>query len=293
MATNPPASKPSDQGLHPKEAATESTSLPTEDQRLLREAPDAAAPPEVVVDLTAPTRPLIIDLLRPEIVPPDIPVSGVRRVELIGELGLLAAKRWQRVLKRTIDLAGSLLLLVILAPLMSLIALAIAVTSKGPVIYTQRRIGKDGRPFTMWKFRSMTDGAHEMRHLYAHRNRHTHGPVFKIPNDPRVTSVGRLIRRTSLDELPQLMNVLRGEMSLVGPRPALPEEFASCDELVRQRTLVAPGLTCIWQVSGRSDVDFLRWVDMDLEYIKTWSIRLDLKLLILTIPAVVRGRGAY
>jgi lipopolysaccharide/colanic/teichoic acid biosynthesis glycosyltransferase len=105
--------------------------------------------------------------------------------------------------------------------------------------------------------------------------------------------LGRVIRRLSLDELPQLVNVLRGEMSLVGPRPALPEEYAMCDERVRQRTLVAPGLTCIWQVSGRSDVDFLRWVDMDLEYITTWCLRLDLKLLLFTIPAVLRGRGAY
>jgi lipopolysaccharide/colanic/teichoic acid biosynthesis glycosyltransferase len=116
---------------------------------------------------------------------------------------------------------------------------------------------------------------------------------FKLVNDVRVTRVGRVLRRTSLDELPQLLNVLRGDMSLVGPRPALPEEFALCSADVRQRTLVAPGLTCIWQVSGRSDVDFLRWVDMDLEYIRTWTLRLDLRLLIRTIPAVIRGDGAY
>jgi lipopolysaccharide/colanic/teichoic acid biosynthesis glycosyltransferase len=145
----------------------------------------------------------------------------------------------------------------------------------------------------MFKFRSMYRDAHEDRHLHAHQNRHTIGPVFKIPDDPRITRVGRVIRRLSLDELPQLMNVLRGDMSLVGPRPALPEEFDLCDDGVRQRTLVKPGLTCIWQVSGRSDVDFLRWVDLDLEYIRTWTLRLDLLLLIRTIPAVLRGRGAY
>jgi lipopolysaccharide/colanic/teichoic acid biosynthesis glycosyltransferase len=236
---------------------------------------------------------MIIDLVRPEVAPPDVPIGEVRSVERLGEVGLLVARPWQRAVKRLVDITGSLAMLIVFSPVMLVIALLIPVTSPGPAIYAQRRVGKGGRPFTMYKFRSMDRGAHDLRHLHAHRNRHTTGPVFKVPDDPRVTRVGRAIRRLSLDELPQLLNVLRGDMSLVGPRPALPEEFDLCSEEVRQRTLVAPGLTCIWQVSGRSDVDFLRWVDMDLEYIRTWTLRLDLKLLLRTIPAVLRGNGAY
>ena len=236
---------------------------------------------------------MIIDLVRPEVAPPDTPVDGDWAIERLGVVGLLAAKPWQLATKRLIDIAGSLSLLILLSPVMLVIAALIGLTSPGPVIYAQRRIGKGGEPFTMYKFRSMERNAHELRHLHAHRNRHTTGPIFKVPDDPRVTRVGRVLRRLSLDELPQLLNVLQGAMSLVGPRPALPEEFALCNEEVRQRTLVAPGLTCIWQVSGRSDVDFLRWVDMDLEYIRSWNLRLDLRLLLRTIPAVFHGSGAY
>ena len=236
---------------------------------------------------------MVIDLVRPEVAPPDVPVDAIWRAERLGAVGLLAARRWQLWAKRLIDILGSLALLILLSPVMLVIAISIPLTSPGPVIYAQRRIGKGGRPFTMYKFRSMERDAHDLRHLHAHRNRHTTGPVFKVPDDPRVTKVGRVIRRLSLDELPQLLNVLRGDMSLVGPRPALPEEYDVCSADVRQRTLVAPGLTCIWQVSGRSDVDFLRWVDMDLEYIRTWTLRLDLLLLVRTLPAVFRGNGAY
>jgi lipopolysaccharide/colanic/teichoic acid biosynthesis glycosyltransferase len=249
--------------------------------------------PDPVLDLSESARPLIIDLVRPDVAPPGTPVVERAPLAPLGEVGLLAADRWQLATKRLIDIVGSLLLIVGLAPIMLVIAIAIPLTSVGPAIYTQRRIGKRGIPFTMFKFRSMFRDAHETRHLHAHRNQHTTGPVFKIPDDPRITRVGRVIRRLSLDELPQLLNVLRGDMSLVGPRPALPEEFALCDDNVRQRTSVSPGLTCIWQVSGRSDVDFLRWVDLDLEYIRTWRLRLDLILLLRTIPAVLRGRGAY
>jgi lipopolysaccharide/colanic/teichoic acid biosynthesis glycosyltransferase len=204
----------------------------------------------------------------------------------------LGERRGQLAVKRLIDVVGSLSLLLLLAPVMLVIAVSIPLTSPGPVIYAQRRIGKGGRPFAMFKFRSMDRDAHSSAYLHLHSTPYMKGPCLMIP-DPRITRVGRVIRRLSLDELPQLVNVLRGDMSLVGPRPALPEEFALCSEDVRQRTLMAPGLTCMWQVSGRSDVDFLRWVDMDLEYIRTWSLRLDLRLLLLTIPAVFRGRGAY
>jgi lipopolysaccharide/colanic/teichoic acid biosynthesis glycosyltransferase len=236
---------------------------------------------------------MVIDLVRPAVAPPDVPVHDVWTAEPLGAVGLIAARPWQLAVKRMLDIVGSLGLLILLSPVMLVIAMLIPLDSRGTVIYPQRRIGRGGQPFTMYKFRSMERDAHDLRHLHAHRNRHTTGPVFKVPDDPRVTRVGRVIRRLSLDELPQMLNVLRGDMSLVGPRPALPEEYDLCSEGVRQRTLVAPGLTCIWQVSGRSDVDFLRWVDMDLEYIRTWTLRLDLLLLLRTIPAVFRGSGAY
>jgi lipopolysaccharide/colanic/teichoic acid biosynthesis glycosyltransferase len=289
----PPASKPEE-----NQQAAEGVSAPPPDPDEGRSvrlgvATEATRSPDLVLDLSEPARPLIIDLVRPEVAPPGAPVGERAPLEPIGQVGLLAAHRWQRATKRGMDIMGSLLLLVVLSPIMLVIAIAVTVTTPGPPIYAQRRIGRDGHPFTMFKFRSMVRDAHDARHLHAHRNRHTTGPVFKIPDDPRITPVGRIIRRLSLDELPQLLNVLRGDMSLVGPRPALPEEFALCDDGVRQRTLVSPGLTCIWQVSGRSDVDFLRWVDMDIEYIRTWSLRLDLKLLLRTIPAVLRGSGAY
>jgi lipopolysaccharide/colanic/teichoic acid biosynthesis glycosyltransferase len=294
LATFPPASLPAEES----QQAAEGASAPPPDRDEQRSggigvATEAAATPDAVLDLSEPARPLIIDLVRPEVAPPDVPVDQVGSVERLGEVGLLAARPWQRATKRLIDIVGSMALLVLLAPVMLVIAISIPLTSPGPVIYAQRRIGRGGHPFTMFKFRSMDRDAHDSRHLHAHRNHHTIGPVFKVPDDPRITRVGRVIRRLSLDELPQLLNVLRGDMSLVGPRPALPEEFAQCGEDVRQRALVAPGLTCIWQVSGRSDVDFLRWVDMDLQYIRTWTLRLDLRLLLRTIPAVFRGRGAY
>lgn len=294
MATFPPASLPEEDDRQAAEGATAPPPDPDEPRPgNIGVATEANRAPDLVLDLSEPARPLIIDLVRPEVAPPDIPVDQIRPVERLGEVGLLAARPWQRAMKRLIDVLGALTLLALLAPVMLVIAISIPLTSPGPVIYAQRRIGRGGHPFTMYKFRSMDRDAHESRHLHAHRNRHTNGPVFKVPDDPRITRVGRVIRRLSLDELPQLVNVLRGDMSLVGPRPALPEEFALCGEDIRQRTLVAPGLTCIWQVSGRSDVDFLRWVDMDLEYIRTWTLRLDLRLLLLTIPAVFRGRGAY
>ena len=288
MSTHPPASVPAEEHRQSVDRSTGE-----EEQSTALDVAVGTDASKVVLDLTEPTRPLVIDLVRPEVTPPDVPSYRKEPVEFLGRVGMLAARPWQRATKRIVDIVGSLSILIVFSPLMLVIAMAILLTSPGPVIYAQRRIGKDGHPFTMWKFRSMVDGAHEIRHRHARDNRHTVGPVFKIQNDPRITPIGRVIRRFSLDELPQLLNVLLGDMSLVGPRPALPEEYALCDEHVRQRTLVPPGLTCIWQISGRSDVDFLRWVDMDLAYIRTWSLRLDLKLLLLTLPAVVRGRGAY
>jgi lipopolysaccharide/colanic/teichoic acid biosynthesis glycosyltransferase len=243
--------------------------------------PPAEGDTDVVVDLTQPSRPVIVDL-----------VTTVEPSEDLST-GLLVASWWQLAAKRAVDIVGSLAMLMLLSPVLLITAIAIAVSSEGGVIHRQRRIGRNGRAFTMLKFRSMIDGAHEQRHLYEHRNSHDRGPIFKIPDDPRVTGVGRLIRRFSIDELPQLLNVLKGDMSLVGPRPPLPEEFETYNVRQQLRTLATPGLTCIWQVSGRSDVDFDSWVDMDLEYIKRWTFRLDLLLLAKSVPAVIAGHGAY
>jgi lipopolysaccharide/colanic/teichoic acid biosynthesis glycosyltransferase len=206
--------------------------------------------------------------------------------------GLLHARPWKRVVKRATDIVGGVLLLVLLSPILLVTAIAIRVSSRGPVLYVQVRVGKGGRSFRMLKFRSMRRQAHDDRGDVIHLNE-VSGPVFKIREDPRLTPVGRLIRKLSIDELPQLMNVVAGQMSLVGPRPPLPEEYDTYGPRERRRLSVRPGLTCIWQVSGRSDLDFERWVDMDLRYIDTWTFWLDLKLLLLTIPAVLSGRGAY
>jgi lipopolysaccharide/colanic/teichoic acid biosynthesis glycosyltransferase len=206
--------------------------------------------------------------------------------------GLTHARAWKRFVKRAIDVVGSLTLIVLLAPILVVTAIAIRVSSRGSVLYVQVRVGKGGRPFRMLKFRSMRRQAHDDRDHVIHLNE-VSGPVFKIREDPRLTRVGRLIRKLSIDELPQLLNVIAGQMSLVGPRPPLLEEYAIFGPRERRRLSVRPGLTCIWQVSGRSDVDFESWVDMDLEYIDTWSFGQDLKLLLLTIPAVLSGRGAY
>jgi lipopolysaccharide/colanic/teichoic acid biosynthesis glycosyltransferase len=206
--------------------------------------------------------------------------------------GLLAAGMWALATKRIIDIVGSSLLLVLLSPLMCLVATAILVTSGGPIFYVQQRVGRNGDLFRFYKFRSMVNGAHQAKQALLAANEVT-GPVFKIKDDPRVTPLGRILRRLSLDELPQLWNVLIGTMSLVGPRPSLPEEAAVYTERERQRLLARPGLTCIWQVSGRSEVEFANWIEMDIQYITNWTIRLDLQLLLATLPAVLAGKGAY
>ena len=207
-------------------------------------------------------------------------------------VALLGAAWWQLAVKRALDIVMSTLAIVVLTPLLLAVALLVIVTSPGPVFYVQERVGRGGQPFRMVKFRSMYRNAHDRREEHVGQNMHQ-GPIFKIRDDPRITPVGRAIRRLSIDELPQFFNVLMGHMSLVGPRPALPEEFLDYTERERERLLVKPGVTCIWQVSGRSDIDFQTWVDMDLDYIETWSLLLDLKLLVRTVPAVLTGRGAY
>lgn len=194
-------------------------------------------------------------------------------------------------LKRLVDVAASTALLVMMAPLVVLAAIAIRFNSPGSIFFQQERIGLNGRIFTLYKFRTMIEDAHKRRIEVEHLNEMT-GPVFKMKSDPRVTPVGRFLRRFSLDEIPQLWNVLRGDMSLVGPRPPIPEEVSLYKRWQRRRLSMKPGLTCLWQVSGRNTVDFDRWMELDLQYIDNWSPGLDLKILLRTIPAVISGRGA-
>lgn len=200
---------------------------------------------------------------------------------------------WQGIGKQVIDLIGAMVLVVLTSPMFVLIAAAIRLTSKGPIFFRQERCGLHGRPFTMLKFRSMVSNAEQLQAELNALNE-MGGPVFKVTKDPRITSVGRILRKYSLDELPQLFNVLRGEMSLVGPRPLPVYEVERFDDPSHRRRLsVKPGITCLWQVSGRNNVrDFSEWVRLDLEYIDNWSIWLDLKILLRTVPAVLVGTGA-
>jgi exopolysaccharide biosynthesis polyprenyl glycosylphosphotransferase len=193
--------------------------------------------------------------------------------------------------KRAFDVVVSGVAMVLLAPVVAGIALAIRFDSPGPILFRQRRAGKNGREFTLLKFRSMRVGAEqELPHLRHHNE--MGGPVFKMREDPRVTRVGRFLRRTSLDELPQFWNVLRGEMSVVGPRPPIPSEVRLYQRWHRRRLSMKPGMTCTWQVSGRSDLDFERWMELDLAYIDGWTLWRDVVILLRTIPAVLLGRGA-
>ncbi len=194
------------------------------------------------------------------------------------------------LVKRALDIALAAIGLLLLAPVMAVVALWIR-RDGGPALFVQERVGLHGRRFTLYKLRSMVPDAESHRDALLPLNEMS-GPVFKLRTDPRVTRIGAWLRRTSLDEAPQLFNVLRGDMSLVGPRPPLPEEVARYAPWQWRRLSVRPGLTCTWQVSGRSDVDFDRWVDLDLAYIDAWSLRGDLLLLLRTIPAVLRGTGA-
>jgi exopolysaccharide biosynthesis polyprenyl glycosylphosphotransferase len=196
------------------------------------------------------------------------------------------------VVKRTFDLAGSVALLMLLAPVMTVAALAIKLSSRGPVLYRSMRPGIGGRPFACFKFRTMVHGAEHLQDTLEQQNELS-GAIFKIRDDPRVTRVGRFLRRWSLDELPQLFNVLRGEMSLVGPRPLPQRDYDLLDDWHRKRYLVLPGMTGLWQVSGRSELDFDELVRLDFLYLERWSVFLDLTILLRTVPAVFRTRGAW
>ena len=212
-----------------------------------------------------------------------VPLISVREITF---------RRGEMILKRAMDVVVSLALLVLLAPLMLLIAAAIKLDSPGPVFFKQVRVGKNGRKFVMYKFRSMYEGAEEELERLRALNE-ADGPIFKLRDDPRCTRVGRILRRLSLDELPQLYNVLRGEMSLVGPRPPLPSEVAQYKEWHKKRLAVSPGMTGLWQVSGRSQLSFDEMVLLDLYYIENWSPLMDLRILLRTIPKVILGDGAY
>ncbi|WP_299791130.1 WecB/TagA/CpsF family glycosyltransferase [uncultured Shewanella sp.] len=198
-----------------------------------------------------------------------------------------------KILKRGLDLVGASSLLLILSPALILVALAIRAESKGPVLFSQQRAGKNNAPFTMWKFRSMYQDAEQRLSKLQAENEMQGGVLFKMKRDPRITLVGRIIRKASIDELPQLWNVIRGEMSLVGPRPALESEVKQYSLKDRTRLAVKPGITCIWQVSGRSDIPFERQVELDIDYIYQQSMLTDIWLLLKTIPAVLFARGAY
>lgn len=193
--------------------------------------------------------------------------------------------------KRTMDIVFSALALAILLPLVFLpLAIAIRLDSKGQIFFSQIRSGLNGRPFKMWKFRSMVNNAEQLRAELESRNEQA-GPVFKIKEDPRITRIGRFIRRTSLDELPQLFNVLLGEMSIVGPRPPIPAEVEKYERWQKRRLSMRPGLTCVWQVSGRNRVDFDNWMRLDLQYIDQWSLWLDIKLILQTVPVLLKMEG--
>jgi exopolysaccharide biosynthesis polyprenyl glycosylphosphotransferase len=206
-------------------------------------------------------------------------------------LGFVPRTGYQRCGKRIFDLACATVALLLLSPLFIAIALAIKLETPGPIFYVSTRLGRRARPFPFVKFRSMVRDAERLREQLDALNE-MDGPVFKIRNDPRMTRVGRLLRKTSLDELPQLWSVLRGDMSLVGPRPPIPAEVEQYERWQRRRLSVTPGITCLWQVSGRNRISFEEWMRLDAEYVDRLSFGLDLKILFLTIPAVLRGSGA-
>jgi exopolysaccharide biosynthesis polyprenyl glycosylphosphotransferase len=233
---------------------------------------------------------LIAEFIRTSIARPVLDIFGSQPMLVFRSTPDVS---WSLLIKRSVDLLGSLIGLILLAPVMLVVALLIRMTSPGPAIFAQTRCGKHGEPFKMFKFRSMYSDAEQRRHELEEFNQMS-GPVFKLENDPRITPLGSWLRKYSIDELPQLLNVLTGQMSLVGPRP-LPtyevENFANPAQ--RRRLSVKPGLTCLWQISGRSEVrDFESWVKLDVEYIDNWSIWLDFRILLLTIPAVLAGSGA-
>jgi exopolysaccharide biosynthesis polyprenyl glycosylphosphotransferase len=233
---------------------------------------------------------LVANFIQTAIAKPDFDAFGGRPMLVFRSTPDVS---WAYRIKGLIDRFGALVALIVLALPMLIVALGIRLTSKGPAIFKQERAGKNGKPFVMYKFRSMASDA-EMRRAELLPFNQMRGPVFKVAGDPRITPLGRWLRRTSMDETPQLLNVLKGNMSLVGPRPLPLYEVEKFENTAQRRRLsVKPGLTCLWQISGRNQVmDFSDWVKLDLEYIDRWSLGLDLKILFRTVPAVLFGLGA-
>lgn len=225
----------------------------------------------------------------------NLHIAKARQADFNGfpllEFQTFYAKEWQLAVKRLIDIIVSLFALIFFLPIFAVVAIAIRATSPGPIFFRQQRIGLNGRKFTLYKFRSMVANAEALKERLAAHNE-MDGPVFKIKNDPRITPIGYIIRKTSIDELPQFFNVLKGDMSIVGPRPPLISEVEHYEAWQRRRLSLKPGITCIWQVSGRNKIGFEEWMRMDLEYIDHWSLALDLKLMLRTLVVVVTGYGA-
>ncbi|MDU3526237.1 sugar transferase [Clostridium sp.] len=196
-----------------------------------------------------------------------------------------------KVSKRALDVIASFLGLVILSPILLIVAILIKLESKGPAIFAQSRIGLNGEEFKMYKFRSMVQNAEELKEKLAKQNEMS-GPMFKMKNDPRVTKVGKFIRKTSIDELPQLLNILKGDMTLVGPRPSLPKEVQKFEPWMLKRLEVKPGLTCYWQVSGRNNIDFEEWMNLDLKYVNDMNFWLDIKLIFKTVAVLFGDKNA-
>lgn len=228
-----------------------------------------------------------------DFVPPEASTSSVFRVDGHSVLNLSPPPSYVAgmIVKRGFDILVAMLALGLTAPVLLIVAAVVKLTSEGPIFFAQERVGKNGRTFKMLKFRSMVMNAEALRGKLEAENE-MDGPVFKIKRDPRITRIGHFIRKTSLDEFPQFINVLRGSMSIVGPRPPLPSEVAQYERWQRKRLSVKPGITCIWQISGRNEVTFEQWVQMDIDYIDRWSLWLDLKIFVKTIPAVLLRRGA-
>ncbi|CUO42516.1 sugar transferase [Clostridium disporicum] len=193
--------------------------------------------------------------------------------------------------KRVIDIIAAVIGLIVLSPILLIVAILIKIDSKGPILFKQQRVGKDGNEFGMYKFRSMVINAEELKDSLEDKNEMS-GPMFKMKNDPRITRVGKFIRKTSIDELPQLINVIKGEMSLVGPRPSLPKEVAQFKPWMKERLTVKPGLTCYWQVSGRNNIPFEEWMKMDIKYIKERSLWVDIKLIFRTFFVLFGDKDA-
>lgn len=230
-----------------------------------------------------------------EATPPPAPTEMERRrtlEQVVAEIRPQHRSRRSLVVKRTIDVIGSTVGIVILSPLFLLLIIAVKLTSRGPAFFVQDRCGYHGRVFRFYKFRTMVVDAEQRKAELEHLNE-IKGPAFKLTRDPRVTKLGAILRKTSLDELPQLFNVLKRDMSLVGPRPPLPDEVKQYNAQQAQRLSVPPGITGLWQVSGRSELqDFNQWLELDLKYARRWSIGLDARILLKTVIVVVLGRGA-